>query len=174
MSNQGNIIVQASGLVVDRIMFTTGRWSGAETPEIVQGTLERALDWNTANNEPEPSLRYAWESILHDLAHHDAIDRPITALGNTDTPTVIVDFQHKTVDWRREYDRKIVGSWSFEDYLKLDLWRLPAFRKFYHWSSLFLDVDEHQDGEVEYLDINFSASVYCPQKTTADEDLCST
>jgi hypothetical protein len=120
VSNQGNVEVFTSydtGFgVVKPYRFTTGRWSGPQTPRIVQRLIADLHD---------PEARHAEKGFLADLCKDDSIYCPIQEFGNTDTPTVVVDFRHKLVSWRDEYDLTSVG-WTFEEYLKLDFDNLTA------------------------------------------------
>lgn len=107
MSHQGNVVVKPSGFI-----FTTGRNSGQATALIVHKFMQLAMGWCGHDEE-------RW--LLQTLCKDDNIERPVTGIGNADTPTVIVDFDAKTVTWQWDHaPQEVVGSWGFEEYAKGD------------------------------------------------------
>lgn len=112
MSKQGNIRVKCVGGV--DLLFTTGRWGGSMTPQTAKTWLKEAT--RISGGVWLDTERY----FLTDLIKDSSIERPVPVLGNTDTATVIVDFNNQTVSWFREHDRVTILTWSFDTYVKLD------------------------------------------------------
>lgn len=108
MSNQGNIRLQTDES--PDLLFTTGRWGGSRTPFIVQEALSDSL---TGGNVIE-------STFIWNLSRHEEYTRPIRHLGNTDTPTVIVNFAYQTVTLFREHDRGLL-TMPILDFVKEDL-----------------------------------------------------
>jgi hypothetical protein len=152
MSNQGNIEVWAwapnlttkdSGCY----RFTTSRWGGDMTPAAVRRALRECYD-------KHKDADHAWNphDFLGALAHDPDVGHLIPDFGNTDTPTVVVNFATQAVTFRREWDAKSsrrLWWWSFSDFVKLDFSKDPVVAKWYenlyHLAGTY-DMNEHQCG----------------------------
>lgn len=121
MSNQGNIVVK--DIAGEKVMFTTSRWSGRETPQVVQLALELAY---RAGVQPHRRER----ECLAFISKHSCIEGPIFQVGNEDTPTVIISFQYKVVNWV-DHQGIVLRSLSFDDYMKLDFETDPDYNRHY-------------------------------------------
>ena len=132
MSNQGNIRVISAVEGVGSHTFTTGRWSGRMTPMVAQEALRAAIEMMGPGGTTYQD-RIEYEAI-GEICKHDSMAHLIYRLGNCDTPTVQINFSLKTVSWLKEWDpqkRECVEVWSFEEYLALDLEKLPLFQELY-------------------------------------------
>ena len=109
MSHQGNIKVRWTNHrgELKSILFTTCRFSGASTPELVQKVLESVV-----------GLDRPWDDLTRALSHAACIDRPIVDIGNEDVPTVTVDFNKRSVYWIWEVHPCLrgIGTWTFSEY----------------------------------------------------------
>lgn len=114
MSNQGNIRVRGIHEDDSDFLFTTTRWGGGSTPQIVQKCLTPGRpEWEVTESD------FLYELCNLPNGHYGL--RPIRRLGNTDTPTVLVDFGTQTVSWFADWKNEEVGRWSFSDYLAMSL-----------------------------------------------------
>ena len=113
MSNQGNIAVTTGD---GTVYLTTSRCGGHSTAKTAQDNLVRLGD---GSFEEYTSLNW--------LSHDPRISRPIPRLGNTDTPTVYVDWLSQEVSWVEEHTQKRLGVWTFAEYVDLDLKMVPGY-----------------------------------------------
>jgi hypothetical protein len=127
MSNQGNIEVWAwppsttnnenNGL----FRFTTMRHGGDMTPIAVKRALIECYLEKDNLGEESWDPRYFLGALMHD----PDVYHPISGFGNTDTPTVVVNFATQGVFFRKDWlpiPQRISG-WSFAEYIKLNLKR---------------------------------------------------
>jgi len=93
MSNQGNVIVRASGdcNCPTDLIFQTGRWSGGMMHSWVRDILKHAFDRDTGGRNEE--------CFLYDLCRHSSIGHPIREVGNEDVPTIVIDWKARTVSF---------------------------------------------------------------------------
>jgi len=125
MSNQGNVIVVVAG---EKIIVTSGRHAGPQTPKASQDCLREALRHVPVEAWGHKEWR-PWETFLQELVHLDCMERPIFGLGNEDVPTIVVDFDNLTVTWESFSwgdASRVVGKWPFTDYLKIDMEKNPT------------------------------------------------
>lgn len=111
MSKQGNVKVLYGG---GYCILTSGRWSGGSVPTYVQEAL-RGLE--------RPLCHLSSKEFMGSLIQNEACVcsfHPVTVIGNCDTPTVIVDFDHKTVTID-EQDQNRQSTFSFEEFCKLEI-----------------------------------------------------
>ena len=128
MSNQGNILVWVPISVNEKhgLLYTTSRWSGPQTPIIVQDVIRDGFNWLSPSEEgATPRVG----DLLSHLIKHESVYLPIVKLGNTDTPTVHID--ENQVTWFREHDMKTLGTWTFSQYALLNLKNLPLYNEHY-------------------------------------------
>lgn len=161
MSNQGNIEVWAwpPSTTNDEhqgmFRFTTMRHGGDMTPAAVR----RALKECYSEHREDPAWS-PWE-FLGALAHDPDVANLIAGFGNTDTPTVVVNFATQGVFFRREWEmyeemgkdlperHRHIGGWSFDEFVAMDFTKEPLIAK--HYENLYhvakhYDMDEHQCG----------------------------
>lgn len=116
MSNQGNVVVKVTKNAAGwEVMFTTGRWSGNQTAEVVQSILKMKTRGGSFIVEEA-------QGFLSELIKNDTISHPIGKIGNADTPTVVVTFDSGpgNIRWMWEHGNKeVLGSWTFEEYRNL-------------------------------------------------------
>lgn len=157
MSNQGNIEVWAwppsttnhenTGL----FRFTTSRWGGDMTPAAVRRALRECY------SEDREDIAYDPHEFLGALMHDPDVRFPLADFGNTDTPTVVVNFATQGVFFRREYTDptaperdKRMGRWSFEQFVALDFAKEPLiaewYENLYHVAKSGQDLENHACG----------------------------